>query len=82
MIDLTKYLHCATSGDMDMRVVQDRCASCGMCADICDIGAIQFTERDFNGQHYSHAVIDEALCVGCGDCCDVCPVNAIMEDGA
>lgn len=53
------------------RVINDNCAMCGACADVCPVGAI--SEGD--GKY----VIDADACVDCGACEEGCPVGAITE---
>lgn len=50
-------------------VDKDRCVGCGICEDVCNVGAISI----INGV----AEIDIKKCIGCGDCINVCPQNAI-----
>jgi ferredoxin len=48
------------------QVDRNRCASCGLCVDICPVGAIS--------QIYE---IDKNKCTDCGQCQKDCPVSAI-----
>ncbi len=54
-----------------MTVVLDaaKCLSCGVCAELCPIGAIKLTEEA--------PVIDETRCEGCGICAAACFAEAI-----
>lgn len=45
------------------------CTGCGMCVDMCSMGAISI--RDNTAQ------VDALKCNGCGICKDECPVGAI-----
>ncbi len=54
---------------MAMRVDQELCAGCGVCADVCSSGAIYLVDH--------RAVIDEDLCTQCQECVDACPNGAI-----
>ncbi len=54
---------------MALLVVSERCAGCGVCVEICSVGAIQLVDQ--------RASIDEALCVLCEACADACPDHAI-----
>ncbi|BAL80411.1 DUF362 domain-containing protein [Caldisericum exile] len=46
-----------------------RCVGCGICANVCNFGAISIINRI--------AKIDREKCTGCGECVQVCPRNAI-----
>jgi ferredoxin len=50
-------------------VLTERCAGCGICADVCPANAIQVDGSAF---------VDEELCVGCGCCVSECPSDAII----
>lgn len=52
-------------------VDDEKCISCGACADQCDVDAITMD---------SIAVIDGEKCIGCAGCIAVCPVGAIRND--
>ncbi len=51
-------------------VSDDKCISCGICADKCDFDAIQIEDT---------AVIDGDKCIGCAGCIAVCPEGAIAN---
>lgn len=55
-----------------MRVIKNKCISCGGCVGVCPVDAITLTD---NG-----AVIDPEICICCGGCMGVCPVDAITVD--
>ncbi|MDP8248509.1 MAG: 4Fe-4S binding protein [Candidatus Tritonobacter lacicola] len=46
-----------------------KCTGCGICVDICPVGAIKLRE--------GKAVISDD-CVACGQCVSECPSNAIL----
>ncbi|HOF13685.1 MAG TPA: 4Fe-4S binding protein [Spirochaetota bacterium] len=48
--------------------VNDNCTSCGSCADICQMDAIEM--NDF-------AYVNKDRCIGCGLCVSECPADAI-----
>ena len=73
-------------GENKMRIDQDKCKACGMCAKACPFEAIVHSERpcrracpvdaisyDENGL----CVIDDEKCVHCGHCIHNCPFGAI-----
>ena len=59
----------ASSGYVS-RVDPERCAGCGICADLCPFGAVQV--RD------GLAVVDVSACMGCGVCVSHCPNEALV----
>ncbi|NLE28861.1 MAG: 4Fe-4S binding protein [Phycisphaerae bacterium] len=46
-----------------------RCTHCGVCADVCPVSAILFSN--------DRTVIDPKVCIGCGQCVLICPKDAI-----
>ncbi|MBN1162962.1 MAG: 4Fe-4S binding protein [Candidatus Krumholzibacteriota bacterium] len=57
---------------MAVSVDESKCTGCGICADICPVGAV--TVEGVAG-------INEALCTGCGACVAECPRGAISSGG-
>jgi NAD-dependent dihydropyrimidine dehydrogenase PreA subunit len=47
----------------------DECNSCEVCADRCQVGAIQMED--------DAAAVDQGLCIGCGLCVSSCPTESI-----
>lgn len=58
------------------RIVPDRCAGCGACAEFCRFGAIAFDGpgNEAIGRTYR---VDPLACDGCGVCGHVCPSQAV-----
>ena len=48
------------------------CTGCGICIDICQVGAAVLHERAHTAE------IDLSKCIGCGNCVTRCPVQAIV----
>jgi len=53
-----------------IKIDQDKCNGCGLCADACHESAIEM-------QHGKAVVIRDDFCDGLGDCLPVCPTGAI-----
>jgi len=51
-------------------VIKETCTGCGMCIDICPVGAISLA-RD-------KACIDQTKCIGCGECICACKFDSIF----
>lgn len=47
----------------------EKCAGCGICVDVCPVGAIRIEQ---------HAVVDPVLCTACAACVSECPNEAII----
>lgn len=57
-----------------MQVNQELCTGCGVCVDVCSVGAIQLIDQ--------RAVVDNAGCTQCKACIDACPNGAITAVSA
>lgn len=54
---------------MPHSIVEEKCISCGSCAEVCPVNAISEGEKSY--------VIDPEICIDCAACEDVCPTGAI-----
>ncbi|MCU0846705.1 MAG: glycyl-radical enzyme activating protein [Spirochaetes bacterium] len=61
------------SPEVDVQWFAARCISCGLCADICECGAISRTPDG--------VVIDRKICRRCGACAENCPSTAMEMIG-
>ena len=50
-------------------VDSEKCTGCGICVDVCPLGAIEVNQQ---------AVINTDICSGCGVCVSQCPNEAII----
>jgi len=63
-------------------VNEDMCDGCGVCAPVCDYGALEVTvRRDSLGVERKMVKVTEALCKGCGGCVAACPSGAMEQKG-
>jgi len=63
-------------------VNEDLCDGCGVCAPVCDYGALEIiARRDAKGVERKMVKVTEALCKGCGGCVAACPSGAMEQKG-
>lgn len=57
-------------GRLKKKFIKENCNYCGLCVEICPVGAIKIDKE-------SEAIIfEQEKCIGCGDCVYTCPTNA------
>jgi heterodisulfide reductase subunit A len=63
------------------------CRGCERCAEVCEFGAIEFTEREGKASPFNLpgppikrkvAQVNPVMCKGCGACAVVCPTCAMQ----
>ena len=57
-------------------IISANCTGCGMCSEICKVGAIQMMQ---NEEGFLSPIIDDNKCVDCGLCKENCPQNQNSE---
>lgn len=55
----------------ELKVDQEKCKGCGLCARVCETGAA-------SGEKKEPHSIDTAKCIRCGECLAVCRQGAIV----
>jgi len=60
-----------------IKVIDDRCTGCTLCAVDCPYKAIEMVPRTDGKHHKFIAVIDPSMCVSCGICIGSCPPKAL-----
>ncbi len=64
---LSKWINCLPE------VIEERCISCGLCAEHCPSGAMEMTEQG--------PVLKQEECINCYCCQELCPEGAIQLSG-
>ncbi len=62
-----------TTEPITSEIVEERCKSCGKCAEVCPYNAITVDVK-----RKTPAVVNSAACAGCGTCAAECPFDAIV----
>jgi heterodisulfide reductase subunit A len=62
-----------TTEAITSEVIEDKCKSCGKCAEVCPYNAITVEVKK-----KMPAVVNSAACAGCGTCAAECPFDAII----
>lgn len=57
---------------MSLKVIKDRCVSCGICAEVCPVNAITMNDENLPD-------INLDVCNLCGICIEKCPTGAIIR---
>jgi electron transfer flavoprotein alpha subunit len=60
-------------GKRGIRIIEDKCKGCTLCAKGCPFGAIRMVDRK--------AVIDYESCTLCGSCVSICKFDAVESTG-
>ncbi|MBU4342673.1 MAG: DUF362 domain-containing protein [Candidatus Omnitrophica bacterium] len=72
----------ALHSSLKPHVIEQKCASCGLCIEICPANAIELTTPTAGVTHPrgggGKAAIDQSKCIGCGECLCACKFDAIF----
>lgn len=66
---LTQALYSKTQKQNNLLDVDFNCSGCGLCKNICPVGAISYKEND---KGFLSSVIDKSKCINCGKCVRSC----------
>lgn len=61
-------------GRLKKSFLKENCNYCGLCAQVCPVGAIKVDKKK------EVVIFDSQKCIGCGDCVYSCPTNAWQKD--
>ena len=70
---MTDWQHLNLKYDIQARIDQDKCISCGLCHIACEDTAHQAISAQRDGMRIFEVI--DAECVGCNLCMHVCPVE-------
>ncbi|MDR0724225.1 MAG: electron transfer flavoprotein subunit alpha [Endomicrobium sp.] len=60
-----------------IKVINEKCVGCQMCAKVCPFGAISMVEKSEDSKKLMLATVDLNKCTYCGMCSQTCKFNAI-----
>jgi len=63
---------------IEYRIIPEKCDLCGLCKDVCKLGAIHGEKKKDYLSGYLPYKIRQKVCTKCGDCISVCPAGAII----
>lgn len=73
--------HLRPPGSLNEENFLASCINCGVCAEVCETGAIHFYSESLGGQvepHTPYIVAAEVACNLCLECTKICPTGALL----